>query len=396
MSDLDNSLFLRLEGPMQAWGTQESKFVIRRAGVAPTKSGIIGLLFAAMGISRTDADANDSALLKQFAELKMGVRIDRPGVRWWDYHTVGAKIGSLTAEGKVKKTASTGQIETFVTRREYLCDASFLVALMGTPEMIEQIHQALLNPVWTLYLGRKSCPPSIHIYDGKKRYFTDLKQALSSVDWRPRYKKDKPPMILDCLIDWIPTDDEPYAPDDAEIWYDMPDSFVWPSHHPRFVIHTTLKVGEDVKIGDHIQNKAPSPPQSRTDYDRSTWGLVQKRRLDLDNHLCVFCKSPATTVQHINYRQSSKKANKEALNDEKIMIEHLKNHRSLCRLCHDAVTMLEYGEDMGIDRINPEEPEWRDRIIQKRNEIIKYRSLETRLRNLSGDNQPKHILEEDE
>ena len=396
MNDSNNLLFLTLDGPMQAWGTQESKFVIKRAGVAPTKSGIIGLLFAAIGISRTDADANDSALLKQFSELKMGVRIDRPGIRWWDYHTVGAKIGSLTAEGKVKKTASTGEIETFVTRREYLCDASFLVALMGTPELIDQIHQALLNPVWTLYLGRKSCPPSIPIYNGNKGYFTDLKQALSSVEWQPRYKKDKPPMILDCFIDWSPTDNEPYAPDDAEIWYDVPDSFVWPSHHPRFVTHTTLKIGDDVKVGEHRQNMPPHPQRPRTDYDQSTWGKVQKRRLDLDNHLCVFCKSPATTVQHINYRQSSKEANLAALSDENIMTKHLENHRSLCRLCHDAVTMLEYGEDMGLDRINPEDPKWRDRIIQKRNEIIKHRSLETRYRFLSGEEQQKRIFEEDE
>jgi hypothetical protein len=37
---------------------------------------------------------------------------------------------------------------------------------------------------------------------------------------------------------------------------------------------------------------------------------------------------------------------------------------------------------MGMDRINPEEPRWRDLIIQKRNEIITFRSLETRRRRL--------------
>ena len=61
----------------------------------------------------------------------------------------------------------------------------------------------------------------------------------------------------------------------------------------------------------------------------------------------------------------------------------MKSHedlRSLCRLCHDAVTMIEYGLGMGLDRINPEDPQWRDRIIEKRDEIIKFRSLETRRR----------------
>jgi hypothetical protein len=44
--------------------------------------------------------------------------------------------------------------------------------------------------------------------------------------------------------------------------------------------------------------------------------------------------------------------------------------------------MIEYGLGMGLDRINPEEPHWRPLIIQKRDEIIRFRSLETRRRRL--------------
>ena len=45
--------------------------------------------------------------------------------------------------------------------------------------------------------------------------------------------------------------------------------------------------------------------------------------------------------------------------------------------------MIEYGENMGIDRINPEDPRWRDRILAKRAEIVRFRSIETRRRMLS-------------
>jgi len=38
-----------------------------------------------------------------------------------------------------------------------------------------------------------------------------------------------------------------------------------------------------------------------------------------------------------------------------------------------------------LDRINPEEPHWRDLIGQKRAEIIKFRSLETRRRRLAAE-----------
>ena len=82
-----NTLFLRLEGPLQAWGDQESKFVIRRTAEAPTKSGVIGMLCAALGVSRSKAS---DGWLPKLCALRMGVRLDRPGVRWWDYHTVGA------------------------------------------------------------------------------------------------------------------------------------------------------------------------------------------------------------------------------------------------------------------------------------------------------------------
>jgi CRISPR system Cascade subunit CasD len=46
-----NTIFIRLEGPLQAWG-DTSKFVIRRTMDAPTKSGVLGLICCAMGLSR--------------------------------------------------------------------------------------------------------------------------------------------------------------------------------------------------------------------------------------------------------------------------------------------------------------------------------------------------------
>ena len=87
--------------------------------------------------------------------------------------------------------------------------------------------------------------------------------------------------------------------------------------------------------------------------------------------LCILCKSPATTVQHITYRRAGGNETPDDL-------------RSLCRLCHDAVTMIEYGAGMGLDRINPEEKKWREQIIEKRSEIIRFRSIETRRRHLSN------------
>jgi len=139
------------------------------------------------------------------------------------------------------------------------------------------------------------------------------------------------------------------------------------------VIREQLRVGQggEVIIAEKpAQNDTPPPPRPRAEYGNTAYKEARKKRLAQDNHLCVFCKNPATTVQHITYRRAGGNEAQEDL-------------RSLCRLCHDAVTMIEYGLGMSLDRINPEDPRWRDQIIQKRKEIIQFRSLETRRRRLS-------------
>jgi CRISPR system Cascade subunit CasD len=362
-----NTLFLRLEGPLQAWGDQESKFVVRRTAEAPTKSGVIGMLCAALGVSRSEAAAE---WLPKLGDLRMGVRIDAPGFRWWDYHTVGAGMQMRIAEGEGETKPG-----AMLTRREYLCDASFLVVLQGEPGLIDELDAAMRTPEWTLYLGRKSCPPSRPLLEHPAGDFPDLGSALKSVPWRPRLREDKQPETVDCLLDWEPTPSQLEAPADVLIWYDVPLTFEPPAHRPRFVIRRQLRVGADgeVPIAEKpAQNPTPRPLRPRADYDNARYKKCREQRMQSDHGLCVFCKSPATTVQHITYRHAG---GGEAPDDL----------RSLCRLCHDAVTMIEYGLGMGLDRINPEEPRWRERIIAKRDQIIRFRSLETRRRRLSAE-----------
>jgi CRISPR system Cascade subunit CasD len=360
-----NTLFLRLEGPFQAWGDQQSKFLIRRTAEAPTKSGVIGLLCAALGVSRSQAAEE---WLPNLSTLRMGVRIDTPGVRWWDYHTVGAGMDMRIAEGEGKTKPG-----AMLTRREYLCDASFLVALQAQPGLIAEVAAAVKHPKWTLYLGRKCCPPCRPLLEHPAAVFPDLLSALVSVPWRRRLTENSAPQTVECFLDWEPAAEQPEAPDDALVWYDVPLTFEPPAHQPRFVIHKVLRVGAggEVEIAEKpAQNYTPPPPRARADYGNAEYEKIRRQRLTHDHHLCVFCKSQGTTVQHVTYRHAGGDERRDEL-------------RSLCRLCHDAVTMIEYGQGMGLDRINPEDPRWREEIIKKRSEIIKFRSLETRRRRLS-------------
>jgi CRISPR system Cascade subunit CasD len=148
---------------MQSWGTQ-SRFTNRDTEMEPTKSGVIGLLCAALGRPR-------NASISDLSELKMGVRVDREGVLKKDYHTAQnvAKAGG----GKPK--------ECEPSERFYLADACFLVALEGKSILLEKIDAALEKPVWQVYLGRKSFVPGlpVRLKDGFRPEETGLKEALS-------------------------------------------------------------------------------------------------------------------------------------------------------------------------------------------------------------------------
>jgi CRISPR system Cascade subunit CasD len=143
------TLLMRFAAPMQSWGTK-SRFDERDTELEPAKSGVLGLVCAALGIDREE----ESPVL-ELAKLKMGVRVDREGLLRMDYHTAQEVI---RADGK-------GIQSTAVSRRYYLADAHFMVGLEGEDRaLLERIEQALKNPCWPLSFGRKSFVPSQPIW----------------------------------------------------------------------------------------------------------------------------------------------------------------------------------------------------------------------------------------
>lgn len=154
---MPNVLLLRFVAPMQAWG-MSSRFSIRETGKEPSKSGVIGLLCAALGISRDEANINNPTF-KALTKLKFGVCVNQEGVPENDFHT--AK-GIRTADGKSVKP-------TELSTRWYLADADFLVGLESEDfEFLETLQNAVKNPKWQLFLGRKAFVPSEPIYLAKE------------------------------------------------------------------------------------------------------------------------------------------------------------------------------------------------------------------------------------
>ena len=132
------TLLLRLAAPLQAWGS-DSKFETRKTDREPTKSGVVGLLAAALGLRRDDTEG-----LARLNGLRFAVRADQEGSLLVDFHTAKSRDTS------------------YVTYRHYLQDAVFLAGLeSGDEALLRELEAALRHPVYPLYLGRRSCPPTL-------------------------------------------------------------------------------------------------------------------------------------------------------------------------------------------------------------------------------------------
>ena len=171
------TILLRLAAPIQAWG-DESKYDIRGTRNEPTKSGVIGILAAAMGCRRDSKDVIEMA-----GRFRMGIRVDQPGMIVRDFQTARAPKYS---SGGTLRYNSDGTIimekDPYITQRYYLCDACFLVGLeCEDDEYLQTVENALVAPKFPLYLGRRACPPSLPIVLGVIE--SDLETALQQYEW---------------------------------------------------------------------------------------------------------------------------------------------------------------------------------------------------------------------
>ena len=166
---------LLLDGPLQSWG-HASRFERRTTALHPTRSGVIGLIAAAMGIDKHSA--GETGLLAQLQPLQVTTltlpRRNRRAEeilmqRLEDYHTVAftreagakpARVAKLLARARGPISADDRSSEIKPTTRHYLLDARFGVLLEGPHAFLDPIAAALRNPKWGVWLGRKCCLPA--------------------------------------------------------------------------------------------------------------------------------------------------------------------------------------------------------------------------------------------
>ena len=164
-------LAIRLEGPLQAWGSA-SQYNRRLTDLLPSRSAVTGMLCAALGLGRGSTEETD--FLREMTGVRMlAVAVPRrmggtalPVRRLEDYHTVQ---DTAKADGGLK--------DCHITRRQYLLDAAFRVFLSGSRALLEKAGAALQDPVWGLWLGRKSCIPTAPVFAG---IFADEQAAIAA------------------------------------------------------------------------------------------------------------------------------------------------------------------------------------------------------------------------
>jgi CRISPR system Cascade subunit CasD len=174
MTNNDTFLTLYLDAPLQSWGYQ-SRFDRRTSLSYPTRSGIIGMICAAMGVDRADTKG-----LKCFEPLTLSVYTFRQGRRLVDFHTVGGGWDKKINPQCVVPKADGKPGQTVVSRREYLQHSRYGVILQVDKTLGKRIAVAMINPIWGIWLGRKSCIPASPVFQGQ---FESEHDALM---WRAR------------------------------------------------------------------------------------------------------------------------------------------------------------------------------------------------------------------
>ena len=226
-------LLLKLAGPLQSWGS-DSRFTERKTRHEPTKSGVIGLVAAALGRRREDP-------VDDLASMRFGVRIDQPGTYERDFQTEHTRAWDKDARRWSFKDSLP------LSHRYYLSDAVFVAAFEGDGELVYTCAEALEHPVFPLFLGRRSCSPSCKVLLSVEED-TTLLEALRSVPWQAtkwhrhqRRLRNQATVELEILYDKCP-DDQGKGYDVSQ--QDVPVSFsqAYRQYTWRTVAHATATV----------------------------------------------------------------------------------------------------------------------------------------------------------
>ena len=154
-------LMFRLYGPMASWG-DIAVGEYRPSFAHPSKSAVLGILAAAVGLRREEENKSQ----KFTSSYGFAVQVHAAGTLLHDYHTIQVPPKQRGVKHATRRSELlSSQLSTILSSRDYRCDAFYTIAIWNfvehPPYSLSQIASSLACPVFTLSLGRKSCPPAL-------------------------------------------------------------------------------------------------------------------------------------------------------------------------------------------------------------------------------------------
>lgn len=165
------ALYLRLAAPLQSWASTRTTGNYVYTERRPTRTGLIGLLAAALGAPR-------GGWPDWLGDVSLAIRTDRPGAVTDDFQTIGQRDEDLPYQRRMYRILSgrrwnskaiftpDGQNLTSVVRRTYLSNAEFLVEVQAADHH-DEIVRAIRTPVFSPYLGRRAFAPVMPFFLGE-------------------------------------------------------------------------------------------------------------------------------------------------------------------------------------------------------------------------------------
>ncbi len=174
---------LHLQGPMMSFA--DTGFgQLREQGEAPSRSAVIGVIAAAMGLERGAA-----RLVELHDKLRVHTAAVRSGPILTDYHTILTDGYQDHDPVRLRREGADGN--PTLTWRSYHLDAHFVVFVESDdPSILDECRTALESPVFVSYLGRRCCPPAMPLLPKAMEAANPLDALCEAVSdsWEERRK----------------------------------------------------------------------------------------------------------------------------------------------------------------------------------------------------------------
>ena len=158
-----NYLKLTLSGVLQYYAdtNQTSLKTTYNTSIVPTKSAVIGLIASAIGVPR-----KSDKLKYLYDNITTKFKVITAGYIFEDFQSIKPLKSQNNYMNKFytrnKFTTSNGGYRdiSIIKNIQYIQDAEFEVYVSASDELLKIIFDAIQNPEYSLYFGKRSCIPN--------------------------------------------------------------------------------------------------------------------------------------------------------------------------------------------------------------------------------------------